>query len=296
MKYFNFPVPCWRYPPQPLQQGKSHLQQGCWSSAAGTPGQPGPAETIQINIPRQSSLERWESVIYARRGQPSQSPPKSRIYIYIYITVARMHRGWDMSVQDGLADMAICHHITRCVAQPGDIVVGVIGRAQGSFIDDPEDDRAIWPRAYWQVVKALGSSLVVCWALRFVGVSSVFLTTPVTQKGGGGHVCIGSLKAGIWYPRKTESGCRRAGSTHQTLMAGCSLAHASRGGPRVSLTLPSCRPLLLPGFARKVTAAVIALLRAPAPLILSSAAGSYRCHLESRSSILWAWHKPASRS
>ena len=41
---FEFSGALLEIPPRPLQQGKTHLQQGCWSSAAKTPGQRKPCK------------------------------------------------------------------------------------------------------------------------------------------------------------------------------------------------------------------------------------------------------------
>ena len=70
---------------------------------------------------RQRVIQRWETCAPARRGTLASLPRGGRV---LY-TATQFHRGVDCNVQDGMADVALCHFVARCAAQEGDILLGI---------------------------------------------------------------------------------------------------------------------------------------------------------------------------
>ena len=77
-----------------------------------------------------------------------------------------MHRGVDLSVEEGIADLALCHLGARQVGQEGDIIVGISPAPASAQRDasDPSVEGVVWPKAYNDVVRRISPRRAAVWA------------------------------------------------------------------------------------------------------------------------------------
>jgi hypothetical protein len=113
------------------------------------------------SLQKSKVLQRWETAT-AAHGKAFTGLTRN---CNIFFVSVRMHRGVDVSIENKVADLAFCHYLVRCRAQPYDVISGISASPNAGFINDPANDKAIWPYRYWKALKSVSSERMVVWAL-----------------------------------------------------------------------------------------------------------------------------------
>ena len=113
-------------------------------------------ERVKAPSARERIKQRWDTVSYTRAKTTVSL--SGRVHL---VTVCR-HRGLDLNVQNGIADITLCHRNARMSAKVGDLIVGITAVAlKGEATSD--GPRSRWPPVYHAAINDAWPRRRVVW-------------------------------------------------------------------------------------------------------------------------------------
>ena len=106
---------------------------------------------------------RWDTVPYAARKTPVSFSGR-----VLLVTVCR-HRGVDLNIENGIADITLCHRVARQTAKQGDLIVGITAVAN-SKAARPSGANRRWPPVYHAAINAAWPNRRITWMAVATGI------------------------------------------------------------------------------------------------------------------------------